>query len=128
MASCRSLVFTTQEGDSGPRPSCCQDGILVPFSLMTNPAGLSLIISTHKQHMHTHLHAHTHKYRHSQIVLRSPRPLWKKGLKDKMIVSFLKTNFFPLGKKLQCKSYSFFFCIDRNICMLLSVPGNVQKQ
>ncbi|KAK1884395.1 RIMS-binding protein 2 [Dissostichus eleginoides] len=34
----------TQEGDSGFGPSCRQDETLVPFSLMTNPAGLSLII------------------------------------------------------------------------------------
>ena len=52
----------TQEGDSGFGPSCRQDETLVPFSLMTNPAGLGLIISAHKQHTPSLAHKYTHRW------------------------------------------------------------------
>lgn len=107
MASWRSLVFTMQEGDSGLRPSCCQDGILVPFSLMTNPAGLSLII--------THKHSHTHTW-----------PL-EKGIEGQDDSELFEDEPLPFRENLQCKSV-IFFCIDHNIYMLLGVPGNVRKQ
>lgn len=65
------------------------------------------------------------------MVLRPPRPLWKKGLKDEMIGSFVEDKLIALGEKLHCKSkhflfFLFFFCIDRSIYVLWGAPGNVQ--
>lgn len=90
---------------------------------MTNPAGLSLIISTHA-HPHTLTQTHTHGLKVSQASV-------EKGIEghdDREL--FLDTNFFPLRGK---KNYSanlncFFLCIDRSIYMLRGIPGNVQKQ
>lgn len=62
-------MFTTKERDSGLRPSCCQDGTLVSFSLMTNPVGLSLITSTHKQHTDTNTQTHTDGLKVSQAYV-----------------------------------------------------------
>lgn len=110
----------------GLRPSCCQDGTLVPFSLMTNPAGLSLIISTHA-HPHTLTQTHTHTYTHGLKVSQAFVEKGIEGHDDREL--FLDTNFFSLReKKLQCKSKLFFICIDRSIYMLRGIPGNVQKQ
>lgn len=119
MTSWRSLVFTMQEGDLGLRPSCCQDGTLVPFSLMTNPAGLSLIISTHKQHAHSP----THKYAEIHI--------WSYGLQGPCGKRDWRTGQTSSlwEKKTHCATlYWVFFCIDRSICILRGVPRKVQKQ
>lgn len=75
-------VFTMQEGGVDYIPSCCQDGTLVSFSLMTNPAGLSLIISTHKQHTHTHTRSDTHVRTH-QDGLKVPQASVGKGIEGK---------------------------------------------
>lgn len=76
-------MFTTQEGDSGLRPSCCQDGTLVPLSLMTNPVGLSLIISTHKQHTHTHPHTNMQTHTDGLKVFRASVEKGSEGQDDR---------------------------------------------
>lgn len=43
------------------------------------------------------------------MVLTPPRPLWKKGLKDEMIGSFVEDKLIALGEKLHCKSKHFLF-------------------
>lgn len=63
---------------------------------MTNPIGLSLIISTHKQHTDTNTQTHTDGLKVSQTTV-------KMGFKDKMIESLFEDKLLPLGKNLQYK-------------------------
>lgn len=64
------------------------------------------------------------------MVLRPPRPLWKKGLKDEMIGSFVEDKLIALGKNYTANLSTFFsfffFFIDRSIYVLWGAPGNVQ--
>lgn len=124
-----ALYLPRKEGDSGLRPSCCQDGTLVPFSLMTNPAGLILIISTHKQRTHSLAHKYADTHTDGLKVCQASVEKGIEGQDDReLFFFFLKTNFFPLGNNYSANLSCFFFCIDRSIYMPRGVPGNVQKQ
>lgn len=93
-------VFTTQEGRLGLHTKLLSGLGPWSLSLMTNPAGLSLIISTHNQQ--------THSLRYTC----RDTPRWSKapqGLKDEMIGSFVEDKLIALGEKLHCKSKHFLF-------------------
>lgn len=104
----RSSVFTTQEGDLGLRPGCWQDGTVVPFSVMTNPAGLSLIISTQTAHALTRTQTWIHGHK------------WSRSYDVEELLA-LKSNC------TENRSLFLFIWSSHVICVLGGVPGKSLK-